>query len=101
MPHCEKPVPEFSDLPDISMEYDEFYEDVESSASDSGGNVFKINSSILEQFKQDELSDLIRDLNYLKKQQKFWHLGSKTKKFLNRNYTNISPYKRKRITSVF
>ena len=32
---------EFSDLLDLFIEYDEFREDVESNANDSGGNVFK------------------------------------------------------------
>ena len=35
MPHCEEvPVPEFNDLPDLLVEYDEFHEKVENSASD-------------------------------------------------------------------
>ena len=55
------------------------HEEKESSGSDSGGSMFESSSSILEQFKQEELSDLIRDLNLFKKQQKFWHPGSKTK----------------------
>ena len=73
MPHCEEvPVPEFSDLPDESMEYDECHQEVESSASDSGENVFENSSSIPEQF----LSGIS---TYSKKQQKFWHPDSKTK----------------------
>ena len=41
MPHCEEAhVPKFSVLSDVSMEYDEFHEEVESSASNSGGSVF-------------------------------------------------------------
>ena len=48
MTHCEEVlVPEFSDLPDVSMKY-EFHEEVESSASDSGRSVFKRSSSILD-----------------------------------------------------
>ena len=49
MPYCEEvPLPDFSDLPDVFMEYDEFHEEVESSASDSSESVFKSNSSIPE-----------------------------------------------------
>ena len=67
MPHCEKvPVPEFNDLHDLFMEYDEFYEEVENSASDSGGSVFKSSLSIPEQFEQEQLSNLIRDLSLSK-----------------------------------
>ena len=58
-------VPEFSDLPDVSMEY-EFHEEVESSVSDSGGSVFESSLSILDQFKQEKLNNLIRDLNLSK-----------------------------------
>ena len=66
MPHCEEvPVPEFSDLADVSIEY-EFHEEIESSASDSGRSVFESSSSVPEQFKQEELSNLIRDLNLSK-----------------------------------
>ena len=43
---------DFGDLPDISMEYDEFHKEVESSASDIGGSVFESSLSVLEQFKQ-------------------------------------------------
>ena len=64
VPHCEEvPVPEFIDLPDVFMEYNGFREEVESSASDSGESAFEISSSILEQFKQEKLSDLVRNLN--------------------------------------
>ena len=69
VPHCEEvPVPEFSDLPDISMGYDEFqfHKEVESSASDSVRSVFESSSSVPEQFKQEEVSDLVRDLNLSK-----------------------------------
>ena len=62
----EVPIPEFSDLPDVFMEYDDFHEEVESSASDIGESVLESSSSILEQFKQEELSDLTRDLNLSK-----------------------------------
>ena len=48
------------------MEYDEFHQEIESSASDSGGSVFESSSLISEQFKLEELSDLIRDLNLSK-----------------------------------
>ena len=64
--HCEEVfVPAFSDLLDVSIEY-EFHEEVESSLSDSGGSVFKSSLSITDQFKQEELSDLIRNLNLSK-----------------------------------
>ena len=66
-PRCEEvPVPEFCDLSDVFMKCNQFYEEVESSASDSSGSVFESNSSIPEQFKQEELSDLISDLNLSK-----------------------------------
>ena len=79
-PHCEEvPVPKFSDLPDITMEYDEFQEKVKSSASDSDGNGFESSLSTPEQFKQEELSDLIRNLNLCKEAAEIWHPGSKTK----------------------
>ena len=40
VPHCKKvSLPEFSELPDVFMDYDEFHEEVESSASDSDGMV--------------------------------------------------------------
>ena len=65
VPHCEEvPVPEF--VPDIPMGYDEFHEEVESSASDSVGSVFESSSSVPKQFKQEEVSDLVRDLNLSK-----------------------------------
>ena len=57
---------EFNDLPDVSMEYDEFHKEVKSYASDSDGSVFKSSSSIPEQFKQEELSNLVMDLNLSK-----------------------------------
>ena len=41
----------------------EFHEEIGSSASDSGGSVFESSPSIPDQFKLEELSDLIRDLN--------------------------------------
>ena len=67
MPHCEEvTLSEFNDLPDAFMECDKFREENESSASDSGGSVFESSSSILAQFKQEELSDLIRDLKLSK-----------------------------------
>ena len=58
-------MPEFNDLPDIFMEYDEFHEEVESSASGSGGNMFQ-SSSAIEPFRQEDLGDFIRDLNLSK-----------------------------------
>ena len=42
VPHCEEvPVPEFNDLPHLFVEYDQFSEEVESSAIDSNGSVFQ------------------------------------------------------------
>ena len=76
MTHCEEvPVSEFNDLPDVN----EFNEEVESSASDSGESVFKSSLSTPEQFKQKELSDLIRISTYLTKHQKYCHPHSKQK----------------------
>ena len=81
VPHCEEvPIPEFNDLPDVFMECDEFHEEVESSASDSSGSVFESSSSIPEQFKQEELSDLNRDLNLSEEVAKI--LASRLKNFL-------------------
>ena len=57
------------------MEYDEFHEEVESSASDSSGSVFESSSSIPKLFKQVTLSGISTFL----KQQKFWRPDSKTK----------------------
>ena len=48
------------------MEYDDFHEEVNSFASNSDGSVLANSSSIPEQFKQEELSDPIRDLNLFK-----------------------------------
>ena len=62
----EAPVSEYSNLPDISIKYDKFHEEVESSEGESGESVFENGSSISEQFKQEKLSDLIRDLNLSK-----------------------------------
>ena len=102
MLHCKEiPVPEVSDLPDISIKYDEFRTEVESFASDSGGSVFKSSSSITEQFKQEELSDLVRDLNLSKETEEILASGSKTKTSQNWSLNYIPPYKRKKITSVF
>ena len=53
VPHyVEVPVPEFSDLPELSMDYHEFHQEVESSANDCGASVFGSSLSIPEQFKQ-------------------------------------------------
>ena len=92
MRHCEKVfVPEFSDLPDVFMEY-EFHEEVENSLSDSGGSVFKSSLSITDQFKQEELSYLIRDLNLSKEGAEI--LGSRLKgKNFSRTGTSITFYR--------
>ena len=44
----EVPAPEFNDLPDSFVEYDEFHEEVESSANDSGGRELQSSSLIPE-----------------------------------------------------
>jgi len=61
-------VPEFNYLPDVSVKFNEFYEEVESSPSDSCGSLFHSGSAIPESFKQEELGDLTRDQTYLKRQ---------------------------------
>ena len=78
--HCEKaPLPEFSDLPDVFMEYDEFYEEIESSASDGGGSVFEIVHQFQSNSNRRSRVILSGISTYLKKQQKYWHFDSKTK----------------------
>ena len=102
MPYCEEAsVTEFSDLPDVFMVYDAFYKEVESSASDGSRSVFeRSSSSIPEQFKKEELSDLIRDLNLSKEGAEV--LASRFKdKICLRTGASILLYERKRITSVF
>ena len=64
------------------MKYDEFLDEVQSSASDSGGSLFESSSSIPEQIKQEELSDLIRDLHLSKEAAKNLAPDSKTKTVL-------------------
>ena len=82
MPHCEEVrVPEFKDLPDVLV-CDEFYEEIESFASDSGVSVFESSSSISEQFKQEKLSDLMRDLNLSKQAAEILASGLKGKSCL-------------------
>ena len=67
VPHCEEvAIPEFNDLPGVFTEYNEFHQDIEGSACDSIGSMFESSSLIPEQFKQEELSDLIRDFNLSK-----------------------------------
>ena len=101
VPRCEEvTVLEFSDLPDVFMEYDEFNEEVENSASDSGGSVFKSSSSIPEQLKQEELSDLIRDLNLSKEAAEILASRLKDKNCLRIGASN-STVREKTITSVF
>ena len=101
VPHCEEvPVPEFSNLPDVFMEYDEFHKEVESSASDSGGSVFESSSSIPEQIKQEELSDLIRDLDLFKEAAEILISRLKDKNCL-RTGASILPYKRKILLPYF
>ena len=78
MPHCEEiSATEFFDSRDISMDYNEFHEEVESSASNSSGSVFQSSSVLPELFKKKELSVLIRDLNLSKKVAKI--LSSRSK----------------------
>ena len=83
----------------IYMEYDKFHEGVESSTSDSGGSVFESSSSIPEHVKQEELSDLIRDLNLSIKAAEILVSRLQNKNCL-RTGALILPYKRKRITFV-
>jgi len=59
------------------MDYNEFHEEVESSASNSSGSVFQSSSVLPELFKKKELSVLIRDLNLSKKVAKI--LSSRSK----------------------
>ena len=85
--YCEEvPVPEFNDLYDISMKYDDFHVEAESSASESGESVFESSSSISEQFKQEELSDHIRDLNLSKEAAELLASRLKNKKCLRAEF---------------
>jgi len=59
------------------MDYNEFHEEVESSASNSSGSVFQSSSVLPELFKKKELSVLIRDLDLSKKVAKI--LSSRSK----------------------
>ena len=59
-------MPELNELLDLSIEYDQFQEKIESFASDHGGSVFESSSVIEEPFTLKELSDLIRNLNLSK-----------------------------------
>jgi len=62
--HCEEvPAPEFYDFSAISMEYDDFHEEWKTSASEGGKSVFHSTSAMPNPFKQEELSDFIRDIN--------------------------------------
>ena len=84
------------------MECDKFQKEIKSSASDSGGSVFKSSLSIPEQFKQEELNDLIRYLNLSKEAVET--LASRLKdKNCHRTGASITflSYERKIITSVF
>jgi len=52
--HCEEEsAPEFGESPDMSMEYDEFHEEVKRSATESGEGLFHSISTIPETFKQE------------------------------------------------
>ena len=60
VPHCEEvPVTKFNDLPGICMECDQLYEEVECSASSSGGIEFESSLAVPEPFTLERLSDLI------------------------------------------
>ena len=67
MPHSEElPMPESNDLPNLSMEYDQFHKEIESSASGRDGSVFKSSSAMPKPFALEEKSDRTRDLNFSK-----------------------------------
>ena len=73
VPHCETvPVPQSIHLPDISTNWNDVHKSLESSC-DSGGSVYVESSTIPEQFRLEELGDLIRILIYPKTFQKYWH----------------------------
>ena len=74
------------------MEYDGFHQEIEGSASDSGGSVFESSSSVPEQFKQEELSDLIKDLDLSKEAAEILASRLKDKKCL-RTGTSITFYR--------
>jgi len=84
-------VPEFRNLPDISMKYDEFHEEVESSASDSSGSLFLSSLEIPEPFKQ-ELTYLFRDLNLSTEAAEILASRLKDKNALNQSSNNIVLY---------
>ena len=58
-------MPQSSHLPDVSTNWNDVHESLESSCH-SGGSVYERSFTIPEQFSQEELSDLIRDLNLSK-----------------------------------
>ena len=93
VPHCEEiSVPKFSDLPNICKENNECLEEVESSASDSVGTVFESSSSTPEQFKQEELSSHIRDLNLSKESAEILAFRLRDKNCLrSRNFDKVLP----------
>ena len=57
-------MPQSSHLPDVSTNWNDVHESLESSCE--SGSVYKRSSTIPEQFSQEELSDLMRDLNLSK-----------------------------------
>ena len=64
--HCETvPVPQSSHLTDISTNWNDVHGSLESSC-DSGGSVYEGNSTVPEQFSQEEFNDLIKGLNLSK-----------------------------------
>ena len=69
-------MPQSSYLPDISTNWNDGHESLKSSC-DGGGSVYERSYTIPEQFSQEELSDLIRDLNLSKNASEI--LGSRRK----------------------
>ena len=61
-------MPKYNCLPEVSAEYDQFQEEVESSAGDSGRSGFESSLAIPEPLRHEEPSDYIRDLNLAKQQ---------------------------------
>ena len=83
MSHCEEvPVPQFSHLSDDVPEWDFVHEALKKS-SESDQSMFEGSSSKPEQFNEEELSDLIRDLNLSKENSEVLTSRLKGKKCLN------------------
>ena len=65
--HCEEvPIVNLNHLHDQSMEFDFLQEDLDTNSGDNNESEYEAFSTIPDQFNQEELNDLIRDLNLSK-----------------------------------